>query len=372
MFGKFGGVATDVSGATGLPVSDTASLLRGRLSGSHQASKATHKSNSFSARCRIKSNAIKCTGKPLASVGDPALAGIRGVWKSRLEPRLQHGFTLVELLVVIAIIGVLVALLLPAVQAAREAARRAQCQQNLREIGTALLNYEGQHKELPVGCIGYTSKTVDGVFRPSLLISWNVQALPYLEQQSLWERYHLDLPSADPVNRDLGATVLTIFLCPSTQSEVLINPSGTWRGQAFTDYGGTYGVEGPGRDHPDFGNPEIPAPPKQTLQDESLGVMLYDEATKSEQIIDGTAYTTVVAEVLARRVPTMEWTNGHNVFAQEQSIPINGEKGYDEIGSPHPGGALVTICDGHVAFLSDDTEQNVLNAFLTRQGGEVQ
>jgi prepilin-type processing-associated H-X9-DG protein len=277
----------------------------------------------------------------------------------------------VELLVVIAIIGVLVALLLPAVQAAREAARRTHCQQNLREIGTALLNYEGQHQELPVGCIGYTGQTVDGVKQPPLLISWNVQALPFLEQRSLSERYRRDLPSTDPVNRELGATVLTIFLCPSTPSEVLINPSGTWRGQAFTDYGGIYGVEGPGRDHPDFGNPEAENPPKQTLQDESLGVMLYDEATAIKQINDGTAHTIAIAEALARRVTTMEWANGHNVFAQEQSIPVNGEKGFDEIGSPHPGGALVTFCDGHVDFLSDDTEQNVLNALLTRSGGEA-
>jgi prepilin-type N-terminal cleavage/methylation domain-containing protein/prepilin-type processing-associated H-X9-DG protein len=305
------------------------------------------------------------------SVRAPALAGIRGILRIRLKPGLQRAFTLVELLVVIAIIGVLVALLLPAIQAAREAARRTQCQQNLREIGTALLNYEGQHKELPIGCIGYMGKTVAGVFQPALLISWNVQTLPYLEQQPLWERYRLDLPSTDPVNRDLGATVLTIFLCPSTPSEVLINPSGTWRGQAFTDYGGIYGVEGPGRDHPDFGNPEVENAPKQTLQDESLGVMLYDEATAIKQIDDGTANTVVIAEVLARRVTTMEWANGHNIFAQEQTIPINGEKGFDEIGSPHPGGALVAFCDGHVAFLSDDTEQHVLNALLTRSGGET-
>jgi prepilin-type N-terminal cleavage/methylation domain-containing protein/prepilin-type processing-associated H-X9-DG protein len=290
--------------------------------------------------------------------------------------RTQHslparGFTLVELLVVIAIIGVLVALLLPAVQAAREAARRTQCQQNLRELGTAILNYEGQHKALPVGCIGYTGKTVDGVFQPALLISWNVQTLPYLEQRSLGEQYRRDLPSTDPINRELGATVLPIFLCPSTPSEVLINPTGTWRGQAFTDYGGIYGVEGPGRDHPDFGNPEAENPPKQTLQDESLGVMLYDEATHLKQIDDGSSNTVGIAEVLARRVTTMEWANGHNIFAQEQSIPINGEKGFDEIGSPHPGGAHVTFCDGHVDFLRDDTEQTVLNALLTRSGGEA-
>jgi prepilin-type N-terminal cleavage/methylation domain-containing protein/prepilin-type processing-associated H-X9-DG protein len=291
--------------------------------------------------------------------------------RRRISQGADKAFTLVELLVVIAIIGVLAGLLLPAIQAAREAARRAQCQQNLHEIGTAILNYESQHRELPVGCIGYTAQTVDGVRQPKLLISWNVQLLPFLEQRSLGEQYHFDLPSTDPLNHELGATVLAIFLCPSTPSETLISPSGNWRGQAYTDYAGIYGVEGPGRDHPDFGNPDLPDPPKQTLRDDSLGVMLYDEPVTLQQIPDGTAQTVVVAEAIARRVTTMEWASGHNILAQFQDIPINGDKGFDEIGSPHPGGALVAFCDGHVTFLSEELEQEALNALLTRQGGET-
>jgi prepilin-type N-terminal cleavage/methylation domain-containing protein/prepilin-type processing-associated H-X9-DG protein len=342
MFGKSGEVATEVSGPTGLPVPYSAWLLR-HLLPTRLTSNARNKGGQESTRRSFKSNAKQSTRKPVA-------------------PR---AFTLVELLVVIAIIGVLVALLLPAVQAAREAGRRAQCQQNLREVAAAVLNYEGQQKEFPVGCLGYQM----GV-EPKL-ISWNVQLLPFLEQRTLWQHYRFDLPSTDPHNRALGATVLTLFLCPSTPSEVLISPSGAWRGQAFTDYGGIYGVEGLGRDHPDFGNPEALDPPKQTLHDDSLGVMLYDEATAVKQIDDGTAKTAMIAEALARRVTTMEWANGHNVFAQEQTTPVNGEKGFDEIGSPHPGGALVAFCDGHVEFLSADTDQDVLNSLLTRSGGEV-
>lgn len=273
---------------------------------------------------------------------------------------------------VIAIIGVLVGLLLPAIQAAREASRRTQCQSNLREQGTALLNYEGQHKEFPVGCIGNSAQEVDGATLPARFISWNVQLLPHLEQGSISAQYRFDLPSFDSHNSALGATVLEIFLCPSTPSDVLLSASGTWRGQAYTDYGGIYGVEGPGRDHPDFGNPEVQDQPKQTLHDQSLGVMLFDEAVTFKQIADGTAYTVALAEALARRVTYREWANGRNIFAQKQDNPINGLVGYgNEIGSPHPGGALVTFCDGHVAFLSEDIEQETLNAMLTRQGGEV-
>ncbi len=284
----------------------------------------------------------------------------------RLSPK-SRDFTLVELLVVIAVIGVLVAMLLPAVQAAREAARRTHCQSNLHQIGTALLNYEQQHKELPIGIIGYAA--------PQLLISWNVQLLPFIEHESLWEQYRLDLPSYEPPNRELGSVVLSIFLCPSTPNDKLLSTTSSWRGLAFTDYGGIYGVEGEGRNHPDFGNPDIPDPPKQTLHDDSLGVMLYDEPVSLQQITDGTAHTAIVAEALSRRIPTMEWANGHNIFAQEQSTPINIELGIDEIadeiGSPHPGGALVTFCDGHVAFLGNDLDQNTLNALLTRSGGET-
>jgi prepilin-type N-terminal cleavage/methylation domain-containing protein/prepilin-type processing-associated H-X9-DG protein len=290
---------------------------------------------------------------------------------ARYRPFSTRGFTLVELLVVMAIIGVLVGLLLPAVQAARETSRRAQCQNNLREMGTALLNYEQQHEALPIGCIGYGLVTGEEITTPQLLISWNVQLLPFVEQQPLWNDYRFDLPSTDPHNRGLGATILSVFLCPSTPGEVLFSPTGGWRDQAFTDYGGTYGVEGLTRDHPDFGNPDAVDPPKQTVNDQSLGVMVYNEPVAIKQITDGTAHTTVVAEALSRRVSGMEWANGYNIFAQDERLPINSPLGKEEIGSPHSGGASVTFCDGHVAFLQEEVEQVVLNALLTRSGGEA-
>jgi prepilin-type N-terminal cleavage/methylation domain-containing protein/prepilin-type processing-associated H-X9-DG protein len=284
--------------------------------------------------------------------------------------KICRGFTLVELLVVIAIIGMLVGLLLPAVQQAREASRRSQCQNNLRQIGVGLLNFEQQHEEFPIGSMVHGSYTVDGEAIKQLLISWNVQLLPYLEQKTLWDEYRFDLATYESPNRELGATLIPTFLCPSTVEEQLFSSASPWRGLAFTDYGGMYGVEGLGRDNENL-DPDNPDPKAQNLNDASLGMMLYNIPVTIREITDGTAHTVIVAEAKVRRISTMEWANGHNTFAQLQSLPVNDPEGKDEIGSPHPGGASVTFCDGHVAFLHDETEQAVLNALLTRQGGEA-
>jgi prepilin-type N-terminal cleavage/methylation domain-containing protein/prepilin-type processing-associated H-X9-DG protein len=286
--------------------------------------------------------------------------------------RHRRGFSLVELLVVIAIVGAMVALLLPAVQAAREASRRTECQNHLRQIGLAALNFEQQRGELPVGCLGYTSPLWATTSEPQRLISWNVQLLSYLEQASLAHQYRLDEPSyksslfPNSVNLELGATILPLFLCSSTSSETQHSDKGLWRGQAFTDYGGLYGVEGIGHDAA-----ELPEVALQTLNEASLGVVLYNDPVRLKEISDGTSQTALVAESLLRRVSPMEWSNGRNLFAHTDGNPVGGQYGLgNEIGSPHPGGALVAFCDGHVAFLPEDLALPVLNALLTKSGGE--
>jgi prepilin-type N-terminal cleavage/methylation domain-containing protein len=136
-------------------------------------------------------------------------------------PRLGKptGFTLVELLVVIAIIGLLVGLLLPAIQAARESARRSQCQNNLKQMGLALNNYEGQKKRYPPGVADNTTNYVDDGY------GWAVWLLPHLEEQSLYDRIN---PKPTPgIFRTTfnntkaiipgGDTVLGVFRCPSSQ-----------------------------------------------------------------------------------------------------------------------------------------------------------
>src|SRR5687767_6993146 len=119
----------------------------------------------------------------------------------------RQAFTLVELLVVIAIIGVLVALLLPAVQAAREASRRMQCSNNLKQIALALHNYHDVHKTFPPAYI----PDADG--KP--MHSWRVLILPYIEQQPLFTQYDFNEPWNGPNNSRLANISIPVYHCPS-------------------------------------------------------------------------------------------------------------------------------------------------------------
>ncbi|MEM8944153.1 MAG: DUF1559 domain-containing protein [Planctomycetota bacterium] len=275
-----------------------------------------------------------------------------------LDGRARNAFTLVELLVVVAIIGALAGMILPAVQASRASARKSQCQNNLRQIGLAYCEFESMRAELPIGCIGCRTNGNE-------MLSWNVQLLPYLEQDSLAAAYQVDVPSYRSPNRELGETVLSVFLCPDTQPDTLISERGLWRGQAFTDYGGIYGVEGDGRD-------AEPEEQIQTLSRESLGVFLFENAVQLSQITDGLSRTVGVAERVTRRISTAEWASGRNIFAHDGQTPINQPSGLgNDIGSPHAGGALLTFCDGHTQFVSGSIAQQVLNGMLTKAGGEA-
>ncbi|MEW4562830.1 DUF1559 domain-containing protein [Bremerella sp. JC770] len=127
----------------------------------------------------------------------------------RLKPA---GFTLVELLVVIAIIGILIALLLPAVQQAREAARRIQCTNNLKQIGLGLHNYLDTHKRFPPGRVRWGSSP-DRVTH-----GWCILLVPFLEQGNVQELYDFTVPWFDPINEEAAQTSLDVFLCPSSPS----------------------------------------------------------------------------------------------------------------------------------------------------------
>jgi prepilin-type N-terminal cleavage/methylation domain-containing protein/prepilin-type processing-associated H-X9-DG protein len=278
----------------------------------------------------------------------------------------RFGVTLLELLVVVAIIATLAALLLPAVQAARETARRTQCQHHLRQLGIGLTLHAERGGAFPVGCIGckLALPPAGGPPAPQRFISWNVHLLPFIERPELWDALDFSLPSYQPANRAVAAAVVDVFLCPSTVENALHQPKGLWQGAAFTDYAGIYGVEGAGRT-------VVDPSAAHWLRDDSLGVLLYELPVGPREIIDGLTHTAAIAETVLRRRLESEWINGHNLFAQESATPINRASGLgNEIGSPHGGGASLAFCDAHVKFVAESIDQAVLIALLTRAGND--
>jgi prepilin-type N-terminal cleavage/methylation domain-containing protein/prepilin-type processing-associated H-X9-DG protein len=321
----------------------------------------------------------------------------------------RRGFTLVELLVVIAIIGILVALLLPAVQAAREAARRAQCLNNLKNIGLAVHNYAGAQKQLPPSRIVDHSKT------------WLHLILPYLEEgavQDLWDvsvsGCFYDQP---PATR---TSVISIYLCPSRarESAVILNrPDGghgdshvggdaeeqstkLYRG-TVSDYSSclgsvrnlTNGTIAPyqtyGKAGPWDANGAIIEGDNTLNSAYSRAIKSWKSRTSFKSITDGTSKTFMCGEAtiascytghpLAQDYPHVgaQAFNGDynwgNVIGHDEA-PLYGanETTQPGFGSEHPGVCNFAMVDGSVTTLSTDTDPLVLAALATRKGGEVE
>jgi type II secretory pathway pseudopilin PulG len=270
--------------------------------------------------------------------------------------------TLIELLVVGAIIAILAALLLPAIQAARESARRSQCQNNLRQIGIALHLHHDVHNELPIGCIERRAKQTKPNGRQ---LAWSATVLPHLEETALWR--HIDFQSSydSPENSYAASFVLSVYLCPSTvrvapgreiatvSDPSIVGDAPHYRGAA-TDYGGIYGAA------------NVPG----LLSNN--GVFLYDRAVKFAEISDGTSHTLAIAEDTGRGwTMNGEWINGENIYdVTVGKVTINVQQ-RDEIWSDHRGGAMALWCDGGVTFLDAAIDQAAITAACTRSAADV-
>ncbi|QDV39148.1 DUF1559 family PulG-like putative transporter [Tautonia plasticadhaerens] len=295
--------------------------------------------------------------------------------------RTCRGFTLIELLVVIAIIGVLIALLLPAVQSAREAARRAQCTNNLKQIGLALHNYHDTWGRFPMGSVQVA--TPNGAYRRPFLAS----LLPFLEQRNLFESYNYDLSFQRVENETTRASIVSVFSCPSDEQQVFTNNGGS-----VDDVKGSYGVNW-GQDT--YGNQVLPAP---------FG--LNYGATFAE-IRDGTTQTFLIAELIQAPHPPGQpvsvidrrgriWSDqpsSHQISTRLGPNSPAGDYGacWDrpDIGAPcirnvgqgqahhiasrgqHPGGVNLLLADGSVRFIKDAIDLATWRALSSRAGGEV-
>ena len=328
----------------------------------------------------------------------------------------HHAFTLVELLVVIAIIGILVAMLLPAVQAAREAARRAQCQSNMKNLSLAVLNYESTNRKLPIGM----EVEGDEIHKNrSFGESWAILVLPFMEEQNLFDQFDLNEPVAGGrldqgngianwMNVQARGTTVEIFLCPSDANNGTNYIGGSTRLYGDNWARGNYGANtGLGLlfGDPDSNSLTHNAGPKSGAWNDyrRKGVFGVNTSVKLAQISDGTSKTIMLAE-LRSGVSEIDhrgtWAFGHaggNLLAgygangdangpnacndnaddlPSRSVNCRGEADFlREIcmtcflgsgiaqattRSTHAGGVFAAMCDGSVSFVSDDIETSGL------------
>lgn len=251
---------------------------------------------------------------------------------------------------VITIIATLLGLMLPAIGAAKETARRAQCANNLRQIGLGLTNYHSVHRAFPVGCTQ----------RRTLRISWLVHLLPYIEQQNTWRRFDFGEKYNSEINVEAASDVIATYVCPST-SRVEWDRVGPTTGDvnrngrydpgddlAFADYGGMFGAA--------------------LIEPFMNGVLIWDKPIRDRQIPDGLSHTIMVGEDTGRGAGSDgQWANGENVF--DIAAMINTMQD-NELWSDHPHGVNVTFCDGSVHFLRDDISVETLGKLATREGRE--
>lgn len=304
----------------------------------------------------------------------------------------RSGFTLIELLVTIAIIAVLISLLLPAVQAARESARKSQCQNNLKQIGLALHNFESSHGSFPAS--GYTRATRAN---PSgSYTSWRASILPHLEQSAAYEEYQFDEHWWSDHNLRAGRHPMSVYQCPTVPSMSpifsavakdprpdIVFPQPIHR----SDYEAIMGIR------------QVIAPDIYPSKDSTRSVMFRNSETTFAHITDGSSNTIAVTECAARpdiyqrrsRVADHRNDQGNGWIDSESAFSVDGastdgkQQGLgpqqtpvglnatneNEIYSFHTGGAVCLFADGHVQFLSENIDLKTLAALLTKSGGEV-
>jgi len=307
--------------------------------------------------------------------------------------RSTRGFTLVELLVVIAIIGVLIALLLPAVQQAREAARRMQCSNQLKQIGLAMHNYHDTYQVFPPGSVNLDVTTAAN----QSLTNWAVSILPYLEQAALFEQYDQSVHNSHTNNHDVLQTILPAMLCPSdVNSEVLTEPSqlfsidiapGSYKGNIGRRFRGANGYF----DYPPYAG-TYTADEKASIGPLHVSGVNGLTCERFATIADGSTNTLLVGEYHTKSRPDCKtfWASSHSFHnlgaAQPESytrIPdweacytaTGGSqhwKCYRAFGALHAGGTInFVMCDGSVTNIPQTIDNVIFEGLSTISRNEI-
>jgi prepilin-type N-terminal cleavage/methylation domain-containing protein/prepilin-type processing-associated H-X9-DG protein len=294
----------------------------------------------------------------------------------------RRGVTLIEVLVVLVILGLLLALLLPAVQNIRATANRMSCASNLRQIGVACHAYHDDHCSFPRG---YKAWVNSDPLATTPGWGWATYLLPYVDQEALHQSLILGSPIENPVNAGPRMTGVPLYLCPADSNVPatfpIVNASGQFLAEAAPiSYAANYGV----------GElDQIPGPTE--------GVFYRNSHVKVTSITDGASTTIMIGERawshsmapwvgainggLVLGGPRNPWRASPEaiypapIFCLVQTNSINdtidNDGGLDDYYSEHPGGVNMLFADGSVRFVSERLNHDVLLALGTRAGGEV-
>jgi len=281
--------------------------------------------------------------------------------------RRTRGFTLVEVLVVVAIISILISLLLPAVQGARESARKMQCRNNLANLGLAIQNYHGAHRTLPPGTVDFSGPIVSSQ-NQGYRMSWIAQTLPYFDEGNVYRKIDFSKSAFDPVHKLVASHKIPILACPSSS-----------RG-ALSYYAGVH--------H------DVEAP----IDVDNHGVLFLNSRIRlPEDVPDGLAYTMLAGEMegsaswLVGDKQTLRNTgttpvNSSKLRLTEYADPATGEVAPEQPADPaapparnlvgsfssaHSSGANFAFCDGAVKFLSEQIDGDLFRRLGHRDDGSL-
>ncbi len=296
----------------------------------------------------------------------------------------RSGFTLVELLVVIAIIGILVALLLPAIQMAREAARRSSCSNNMKQIGLGLHMYHDTFQRLPAGWRGYDPSNGSPFWFGVPGWAWSASILPHMEQTALYgDSVHFELPVADAANADARLSQIKIYRCPTDIGSGVFDLQGGGPSvgsavpfpikMATGNYIGVFGTV----DFHIVCNPSSPS----FNGCEGDGVFMLNRQFRIADILDGLSTTLVVGERNSKLAPST-WvgvvTGGQHGVARVAGVasyPPNSTDTpahyFHNFSSFHPAGTNFLSADGSVHLVAETIDLPLYHALCTRAAGDV-